>query len=76
MNSSVYFEAYRADGSQILGNLDGQYVHCGPMYQRTRHYRRLKNGNDRPLWARVHHWKVTVNDRVLETIENKWRNEL
>ena len=75
MNSAVYFEAFYDDDSEILGNLDGQYVHRGPRYDMTSHYKALKTGLNRPLWRRVNHWKVTVNGRVIEVIKNPHARE-
>ena len=72
-----YVEAYRADGSQILGNLDGQTVlHCR-YPSRTKHVQRLQSGRDRPTWPRVHKWVVVDGAGKAHTaILNKWRNEL
>jgi hypothetical protein len=38
-----YVEAYRSDGSQVLGNLDGQAVIRARDYKRTNIYKRLKS---------------------------------
>jgi len=65
-----YIEAYYADGSQILGNMDGQGVlHCR-QYRRTDHYKFLKNGLRKcPVVA---YWKiVTDSGRELEILNNK-----
>ena len=37
-----YVEAYRADNTQILGNLDGQISWEGINYKRTQWYRNLR----------------------------------
>jgi hypothetical protein len=65
----TYVEAYRADGSQILGNLDGQFAYRGKDYFRTAHYRALRDGT--PIkHRRVHHWQVMRNDRCIRIITN------
>lgn len=74
----IYFEAFRKDGSAILGNLDGQSAVLRSVkdYRKTSHYKYLK-GNDRPRYARVAEWRVTCyplgavgKSRVLEVIRN------
>lgn len=68
-----YTEAYRADGSQLLGNLDGQGVIRAKLPRRTLLYKRLLSGYHRPKWPYVHHWKLVREDGLfIETIPNKW----
>ena len=65
----TYVEAYRADGSQILGTLDGQLAYRGKDYFRTDHYKALRSGE--PIkYRRVHHWQVMRNDRCVRIITN------
>lgn len=65
----TYVEAYRADGTQILGNLDGQYAYRGRDYFRTDHYKALRDG--KPIkHTRVHHWHVVQAGRVIKIILN------
>lgn len=52
-----YCKAYRADGSQILGNCDGQTVYRG-QYRRTKHYKALVSGENRPKWETVRYWRI------------------
>ena len=69
-----YIECFRPDGSQILGNLDGQAVlHC-QNFRRTNAYKRLAGIVGNPKWmngkvagARV----VTPNGIVLDKIGAK-----
>ena len=67
----LYIECFRADGSQILGNLDGQAVIRTQNYRRTHAYKRLAEIVGNPKWmqgkvafARV----VTADGRILETV--------
>jgi hypothetical protein len=72
-----YIEAYRGDGSQILGNLDGQGVIRAKRPHRSALYRCLATGQNRPMYQHVHHWRLVTEDgKLLEEITNKWRNEL
>ena len=67
---TIYVEAYRADGSQILGNLDMQTAFTGVRdHKRTAHYKALRSGAYMVSRA-VAFWRV-VDDkgRVLETIK-------
>lgn len=65
-----YIEAYRADGSQVLGNLDGQACLRVKKYQRTKHYFNLKHGIIKVM-KDIHHWKVVdVSGNVVETFNN------
>lgn len=66
----IYIECYRADDSQILGNLDGQAVIRTPNYKRTKAYKLLRFivGNPKWLNAKVAYAKIVREDgRVLET---------
>lgn len=65
----TYIEAYFADNSQKLGNLDGQACLDVRDYKRTNLYKALKNGTFRRA-PRVAYWKVVQGDAVLETISN------
>jgi hypothetical protein len=72
----TYFEAFRADNSQVLGNLDGQGVTHAFSYRRTKHYRALLLGSARPRWPDIAYWKVVTEDgKVLETIPNLFSKE-
>ena len=67
---TIYVEAYREDGSQILGNLDGQFAYYGKDYFRTAHYKALRSGE--PIrHRRVHHWQVMQNGRCIRVITNE-----
>lgn len=67
---TTYIEAYRADGSQVLGNLDGQASLKARYYRRTDHYHKLRYGHIK-VSKYVHHWHVVdVDGKVLETIIN------
>jgi hypothetical protein len=66
-----YIECFRADGSEILGNLDGQAVLRTLNYKRTNAYKSLKQIVGNPKWmngkvafARV----VTSSGTILETV--------
>ena len=62
----VWVEAFRADGSQILGNGDGQGAIHAAAYRRTNYYKQLKAGtiSKRPAYWRI----VTEQGLVLGTI--------
>jgi hypothetical protein len=67
----VYIECFRADGSQILGNCDGQAVIRAKNYRRTLAYKHLAEVVGNPKWmggkvafARV----VTESGQILETV--------
>jgi hypothetical protein len=63
----VYVEAFYPDGSQILGNLDGQAVIRAKNYRRTQAYKRLRS----ILYnsTRVASFRIVAEDgRVLETV--------
>lgn len=66
-----YIECFRADGSEIFGNLDGQAVLRTLHYKRTNAYKSLKQIVGNPKWmngkvafARV----VTSSGTILETV--------
>lgn len=66
-----YIEACRADGSPILGNLDGQAALGEPRYpERTAAWRYLYSP-ERPTWTRVYLWKlVDATGRVIRERPN------
>jgi hypothetical protein len=66
---TIYVEAYRADGQQILGDRDGQRAWNGTAYKRTEWYKSLSTF--RTLDGRVAYYRI-VNDRgdLLETVHN------
>jgi hypothetical protein len=66
-----YIEALRADGTQILGNLDGQAVlDCQEPY-RTKHVKSLLSSLGRPAWPSVARWRIVhANGRVDSEIAN------
>ena len=66
----TYFEAYRADGSQVLGNLDGQGVTKAKNYQKTTWYKALRDGVRRPLWPKIAYWIVMQGGHPVEKIIN------
>lgn len=66
----TYIEAYRADGSQILGNLDGQTSRDVRDIKRTHLYKALVSGKGRPKWVHVKHWCVFQGTRILTWIPN------
>ncbi len=57
-----YVEAFRPDGSQILGNLDGQTVLRTFSPSTSRHYKSLVSGEGRPKHPRVAFWRI-VDDK-------------
>ena len=65
----LYIECFYADGSQILGNLDGQAVmHTSPQtYRRTEAYKRLSKIVKNPKWmcGKVDHAKIITPDGVV-----------
>lgn len=67
-----YIEAFRGDGSEILGNLDGQNVLRDIRYpERTKAVRSLRSGEDRPKWPKVKRWDVvTQSGSHVATISN------
>lgn len=69
---TIYVEAFRSDGSQILGNLDMQTSYIGVRdHKKTQHYKCLKTGNYRVSRA-VSFWRVVDSSgRILETIKKK-----
>ena len=69
MSMRTYIQAYRQDGSQILGNLDGQDSLDARDYRRTTRYRALHGGTFHRC-PRVAYWRVVRDDKVLETIPN------
>lgn len=71
----IYIEAYRSDGTQILGNLDGQGVLHAKQYKRTNHYKHLHGAAlpNWPKWTRPSKWHIVTEDgTILETIRNKY----
>lgn len=63
----TYVEAYYADGSPLLGNLDGQTMMRARNYKRTKHYRALRYRLERE--HKVAYYQIIAEDgRVLETI--------
>jgi hypothetical protein len=68
----LFIECFRADGSQILGNLDGQAVIHTVNYRRTTAYKRIKQivKNSNHMGGKVHSAKiVTEQGTVLETVD-------
>ncbi len=64
-----YIECFRADGSQILGNLDGQAVIRCQNYRRTAAYKRLGSIVRNPKWmgGKVNEARIVKEDgTVLE----------
>jgi hypothetical protein len=69
-----YIEAYYADGSRILGNLDGQAAMMCQHYSRTHAYQNIKS-KDRSRYPRVHHWCIVGSEgELLEKIDNPYHN--
>lgn len=62
MNGPVtyYIEAFYADGSPILGNMDGQAVIRARLYKRTNAYKRAVwlLADPKRTYKRVDHYKV------------------
>ena len=71
---SYYIEAFRADGTQIFGNLDGQASLRGVRYyRRTLAYRHIagKFTGITPKYPRVRFWQVfDFGGQICETIYN------
>lgn len=68
--SKFYVEAYYADGTPILGNLDGQGIIYAKSYKRTLHYKELVNRKFRESVA--YHQIICANtQRVVETIKRR-----
>ena len=73
----LYIECFRADGSQILGNLDGQAViwvsqYRPAYYKRTNAYKNIKDIVGNPKWmdGKVHEARIIdENGKVVETIK-------
>jgi hypothetical protein len=66
-----YIECFYKDGTQILGNLDGQAVLCCKQYKRTLAYKRLAKIVKNPNWmnGKVNEARVVTEDgKVLEVI--------
>ena len=63
----VYIEAYHADDTPILGNLDGQGIIYAANYKCTNHYKSLKI---RKFAARVAYHAVidAISNRIIERI--------
>jgi hypothetical protein len=67
-----YVEAYRGDGTQVLGNLDGQTSWKGSHYKKTSWYKYLTNPNRLISYKQIHHWVVIdEQERIHERIFNK-----
>lgn len=66
---TVYVEAFRSDGSRVLGNLDGQTSFIGVRdHKRTDHYKALK-AKSLSVSRAVAFWRIVdEKGRVLETI--------
>jgi hypothetical protein len=62
-----YIEAFRADGTQILGNLDGQGVLDVQEPFRTKHVKALLSGIGRPKWPRVACWRIVRADGRIDS---------
>lgn len=66
----LYICAFRKDGGQILGNLDGQASIKASAYRRTLAYKHLRS-QSRPAYVKVAYWEIQNSlGTVLETIEN------
>lgn len=64
----IHVNAYRSDGSPILGNMCGQGIIHACTYQRTNHYRMLRDGTY-PGCARPAYFTITTPaGRVVEII--------
>ena len=71
-NVKTYIECFHADGSQILGNLDGQAVIRARNYRRTNAYKRLARIVGNPSWmnGKVAFARIVSEDgRILETVK-------
>lgn len=68
---TYYIEAFRKDGSQILGNLDGQNALRVRDYKRTRAYKQLINKLPRPAYKNVAYWLITKDNTVVEKLINE-----
>ncbi len=55
-----YIEAFRADGTQILGSLDGHGV-------LDKHVKALLSGIGRPKWPRVACWRIVRADGRIDS---------
>jgi hypothetical protein len=73
---TLYSCAYREDGTQVLGNLDGQTSFISVRdYQRTHQYKALKSGHDRPRHPRIAYWQIEDSlGHVFEVIPNPTRS--
>ncbi len=66
----LYICAFRKDGSQILGNLDGQASITAGVYRRANAYKHLHSPS-RPAYVKVAYWEVqNPLGTVLERIDN------
>jgi len=69
-----YVEAFKLDGSQILGTMDGQVPIDARVIRRTLAYKALKRGrrpNGEIVSTRASYWNiVTESGNVIETIKN------
>ena len=71
MIPTAYIEAYYADGSPILGNMDGQAVISAKQYKRTNAYKRAVwlLADPKRTYKRVAFYRVVTPDgRLLEEI--------
>lgn len=68
-----FVEAYYEDGTQKLGNLDGQGMHKAKHFSNTRWYYRLLSGHGRMHWPAVAYWIVRDEaGHAHVRIINKW----
>ena len=72
MPSNFYCNAFRADGSLVLGNLDGQFAFGNVRnYKRTIFYKRLVAGEIR-VSPSINNWTITDSTgKIHETIYRK-----
>jgi hypothetical protein len=69
MTQKFYIEAYAADDSPLLGNLDGQGVIYAEQYRRTNMYRSLRDGHFMKRVA-YHLIRQASTNRVIERIDH------
>ncbi len=70
--SKFYIEAYYPDGTQILGNLDGQTVIHASDYRRTNHYKNLKGKLSAGIkFTRAKFFRVVdARNHIIEQFDN------
>lgn len=69
LEEKYYVQAHYSDGTQKLGNLDGQSS-LSANYKKTSHYKNLKSGSFKAS-NQVHHWKIVdSNNKEIEKIMN------